>query len=81
MRSVTIKIVSGSLPNTEQDNKDEKEVKINVYVDDGQLSNTTEESIKESFRILKLYENTSGAKVHKTKTTAIWAMENQETRI
>ena len=65
-------IVGFPLPNTQQDNNDnKKEVKINAYVDDAQLFNSTENSIKESFKLFERYENASGAKIHKTKTTAL----------
>lgn len=53
-------------------NDDEKEVKINAYVDDAQPFNSTENSYKESFKLFGRYENASGAKIHKTKTTAMY---------
>ena len=75
-------IIGFPLPNTEQETNDVKQVKINAYVDDAQLFNSTENSIKETFRILQKYENASGAKVHKSKTTALyigpWKNKNPE---
>ena len=48
-------IIGFSLPNTAQDNQaqdnhEQKQVKINAYVDDAQVFNSTENSIKESFK-------------------------------
>ena len=43
-----------------------------MQVDDAQLFNSTENSIKESFKLFGRYENASGAKIHKTKTTALY---------
>ena len=65
-------IIGFPLPNTEHNNNEETEVKINAYVDDSQLFNSTENSIKESFKMFDMYENASGAKIHKTKTTALY---------
>ena len=44
------------------------ETKINGYVDDGQLFDTSEESITECFKTLDMFENASGARVNKNKT-------------
>ena len=69
-------IIGFPLPNTEQETNGVKQVKINAYVDDAQLFNSTENSIKETFRILQKYENASGAKVIiKNNCFKYWAME------
>ena len=59
-------IIGFPLPNAEHNNNEEPEVKINAYVDDAHLFNSTENSIKESFKMPDRYENASGAKIHKT---------------
>ena len=63
-------IVGFPLPNP--DNDETVEVKLSAYVDDSQFFNSTENSIKESFKIFDKFEKASGAKIHKTKTTAIY---------
>ena len=65
-------IIGFPLPNAEHNNNEDTEVKINAYVDDAQLFNSSENSIKESFKMLNRYKNASGAKIHKTKTTALY---------
>ena len=65
-------IIGFPMPNAEHNNNEETEVKINAYVDDAQLFNSSENSIKESFKMLDRYENASRAKIHKTKTTALY---------
>ena len=63
-------IVGFPLPNP--DNDEPAEVKISAYVDDSQYFNSTENSVKECFKIFDKFEKASGAKIHKTKTTAMY---------
>ena len=49
-----------------------KEAKINMFADDTQLFNRTENSIKESVLILKKYEKASGAKINNKKTLGLY---------
>ena len=63
-------IIGFPLPNP--DNGENSVVKLSAYVDDSQFFNSTENSIKESFKIFDKFEKASGAKIHKTKTTAIY---------
>ena len=49
-----------------------KTVKFNAYVDDSQIFNRTEESIKETFKLSLKFEGASGAKIHKNKTTGLY---------
>ena len=65
-------IIGFPLPRSKDDNRDPVQVKINAYVDDAQLFNSTENSIKESFELFERYERASGAKIHKTKTTGLY---------
>ena len=60
-------IIGFPLPNP--DNDDPVEVKLSAYVDDSQYFNSTENSIKECFKIFDKFEKASGAKIHKMKTT------------
>lgn len=63
-------IIGFPLPNP---NSEEKlETKLSAYVDDSQFFNSTESSIKECFKVFEKFENASGAKIHKTKTTAMY---------
>ena len=63
-------IVGFPLPNPDTD--ETAVVKLSAYVDDSQFFNSTENSIKESFKIFYKFEKASGAKIHKTKTTAMY---------
>ena len=63
-------IVGFPLPNPDTD--ETAVVKLSAYVDDSQFFNSTENSIKESFKIFDKFEKASGAKIHKTKTTAMY---------
>ena len=63
-------IIGFPLPNP--DNDETSAVKLSAYVDDSQFFNSTENSIKESFKIFDKFEKASGANIHKTKTTAIY---------
>ena len=54
------------------DNDEIIDAKLSAYVDDSHVFNSTENYIKESFNILNKFKNASGAKSHKTKTTAIY---------
>ena len=65
-------IIGFPLPNVDRENDVKAEVKLNTYVDDAQFFNATENSIKESFKMFEIYENASGAKIHKMKTTALY---------
>ena len=64
-------IIGFPLPNPDN-NSETIDVKLSAYVDDSQFFNSTEDSIKESFKIFEKFEKASGAKIHKTKTTAIY---------
>ena len=55
------------LPNTAS-----SEVKLNGFADDLQHIHRTEESIKQSFETLKIYEKASGSKINYEKTEAIY---------
>ena len=46
--------------------------KLVSYVDDAQFFNSSEESIRETFRTAEKYEKASGAKIHKTKTMGLY---------
>jgi exonuclease III len=48
------------------------EVKINMFADDTQLFNGTEESISETFKTLDTYEKASGAKINTNKTKGMF---------
>ena len=63
-------IIGFPLPNP--DNDETSVVKLSAYVDDSHFLNSSENSIKESFKIFDKFEKASGAKIHKTKTTAIY---------
>ena len=63
-------IVGFPLPNTDTD--ETAVVKLSAYVENSQFFNSTENSIKESFKIFDKFEKASGAKIHKTKTTAMY---------
>ena len=65
-------IIGFPLPNVDRENDVKAEVKLNAYVDDAQFFNSTENTIKESFKMFEKYENASGAKIHKMKTTAVY---------
>ena len=58
------KIVGISLPNR---NGPDIETKVNMFADDTQLINKTEESIEETFKTLEIYEKASGAKMNLEK--------------
>ena len=58
------KIVGISLPNR---NGPDIESKVNMFADDTQLINKTEESIEETFKTLEIYEKASGAKMNLEK--------------
>ena len=47
-------------------------VKFNAYVDDCQIFNRTEDSIRETFKLLFKFEGASGARIHKNKTTGLY---------
>ena len=47
-------------------------VKLNSFVDDTQLFNSTEESIKECFKTISKYEKASEASIHKHKTIGLY---------
>jgi hypothetical protein len=61
------KIVGISLPNR---NGPDIETKVNMFADDTQLINKTEESIEETFKTLEIYEKASGAKMNLEKKTS-----------
>ena len=63
------KIVSISLPNR---NGPDIESKVNMFADDTQLINKTEESIEETFKALGIYEKASGAKMNLEKTVGMY---------
>ena len=48
------------------------EAKLNMFADDTQILNKTEESIDETFRILGIYESASGAKMNFNKTVGMF---------
>jgi hypothetical protein len=58
------KIVGISLPNR---NGPDIESKVNMFADDTQLINKTEEPIEETFKTLGIYEKSSGAKLNLEK--------------
>ena len=43
-------------------------IDFNMFADDTQLINKTEESIEETFKTLEIYEKASGAKMNLEKT-------------
>jgi hypothetical protein len=49
--------------------KTDIETKVNMFADDTQLINKTEESIEETFKTLEIYEKASGAKMNLEKTS------------
>jgi hypothetical protein len=63
------KIVSISLPNR---NGPDIESKVNMFAEDTQLINKTEESIEETFKTLGIYEKASGAKMNLEKTVGMY---------
>ena len=63
------KIVGISLPNR---NGPDIETKVNMFADDTQLINKTEESIEETFKTLEIYEKASGAKMNLVKTVGMY---------
>jgi hypothetical protein len=63
------KIVGISLPNR---NGPDIETKVNMFADDTQLINKTEESIEETFKTLEIYEKASGAKMNLEKTVGMY---------
>ena len=54
------------------DNEKLTEAKMVSYVDDAQVFNSTEQSIVECFSVIKQFENSSVAIVHKGKTTGLY---------
>ena len=58
------KIVGISLPKR---NGPDIETKVNMFADDTQLINKTEEPIEETFKTLGIYEKSSGAKLNLEK--------------
>ena len=62
-------IIGISLPNRQGENI---ESKLNMFADDTQLINKTEESILETFKILGVYEKASGAKMNLEKTVGMY---------
>jgi hypothetical protein len=63
------KIVGIFLPNR---NGPDIETKVNMFADDTQLINKTEESIEETFKTLEIYEKASGAKMNLEKTVGMY---------
>ena len=51
---------------------EKKEVKLNMFADDTQLFNKTEESIEKTFEILEIYEKASGSKINLNKTVGVY---------
>jgi hypothetical protein len=47
------------------------EAKLNMFADDNQVINKSEQSIEESFRIFNIYEKASGAKMNLDKTVGM----------
>ena len=66
------KIIGFPLPYTYPDNDKPTEANMVSYVDDAQVFNSTEQSIVECFSVIKQFENSSGAIVHKGKTTGLY---------
>ena len=50
----------------------ENEAKRNMFADDTQLFNRDEESIEETFKVLNIYEKTSGAIINLNKTVGMY---------
>ena len=50
----------------------ENEVKLNMFTDDTQLFNRDEESTEETFKVLNMYEKSSGAKINLNKTVGMY---------
>jgi hypothetical protein len=48
------------------------ETKVNMFADDTQLINKTEEYIEETFKTLEIYEKASGAKMNLEKTVGMY---------
>ena len=66
------KIIGFPLPYTYPDNDKPAEAKMVSYVDDAQVFNSTEQSVVECFSVIKQFENSSGAIIHKGKTTGLY---------
>ena len=66
------KIIGFPSPYTYPDNDKPAEAKMVSYVDDVQVFNSTEQSIVECFSLIKQLEKSSGAIVHKGKTTGLY---------
>ena len=65
-------IIGIHLPYNDPESGEQATVKLVSYVDDAQFFNSSEESIRETFRIAEKYEKASGAKIHKTKTVGLY---------
>ena len=57
------------LPVNNTYSRETKSVKFNAYVDDSLIFSQTEDSVWETFKLTSKFENASGAKIHKNKTT------------
>ena len=51
---------------------DSPEAKLNMFADDTQILNKTEESVEKTFEILGIYEKASGAKMNFDKTVGMY---------
>ena len=67
-----IRIIGLPLPYKHPGSDQIAEARIVAYVDDTQVFNCTEESVVECFNVIKKFEKSSGAKVHKKKTTGLY---------
>ena len=76
------RIIGFPLPYKRPGNDQTAEARIVAYVDDTQVFNSTEESVVECFNVIKKFEKSSGAKIHKKKTTGLyigpWKNKNPE---
>ncbi len=59
------------------------EAKLNMFADDTQLLNKTENSIEETFKVLETYEKASGARMNMNKTVGMYLgrWRNKKTKI
>ena len=58
------KIIGFPLPVKNTYSREIKSVTFNVHLDDSQIFNQTEDSVRETFKITSKFENASGAKIH-----------------
>ena len=65
-------IIGIHLPYKDPESRKQATVKLVSYVDDAQFFNSSEQSIRETFRTAEKYKKASVAKIHKTKTVGLY---------